>query len=153
MREPTAQVMSHYNWLIEIQRRGGSFYGNHPPHIKELSDRISNSDNSNPKIVIENILSRKNLFLNFQSRTILGHKFDWKSGAVHQVLSKYEMVAKEKTMLDLIETMTGERPTILERENESGYHFDRAVFDTAEMKTFLRENNALDETLYSLIPG
>ncbi len=151
IREPTKQVMSHYNWLIEIYHRGEQFYTSHSSEIRELSLRFRESDNSDPAVIVENLKAAPHLFLNFQSRVILGHRFAWNGGLLYQQLAKYEMVSKEDRLGELIERMTGTRPSLVMSENTSRYHFDSSVFHRDELVDFLKKNNTLDNILYGLV--
>jgi len=72
IRDPIKQLMSHYNWLIEIYHRGNVFYDGHPQRIKEISQAIRASDNDDPRTIIRQISAAPGLFLNQQSRTVLG---------------------------------------------------------------------------------
>lgn len=151
LREPTKHVRSHYNWLIEIFHRGESFYENHPAVVKEISARIRGTDNSDPLGIIANLKKNSMLFLNFQSRISLGNGFRWNSGALHQQLDTYEMIACEDGLGALIERMTGSPVSTLSRANEARYHFDPAVFQTPELQEFLKRNNTLDDIIYHIV--
>ena len=148
VRTPDAQVASHYNWLIEIHNRGSAFYGAHPRRIREISERLRGTDNSDPAAIIDNIRSWAGLFLNQQSQLILGTDFNWNTGQVPKRLRAYEFVATERMIDPMLRVMTGrDFPTPL-RENASPYHFDRSVFETPSLRNFLLRNNYLDWMLY-----
>lgn len=151
VREPTKQLMSHYNWLIEIFRRGETFYNSHPRVIKVISKRIREADNSNPNAIIANLLSAPFLFLNLQSRYVLGNRFPWNQGKIFQRLDDYEFIGHEGTLAALIEKITGSTPVMEKNFNESRYHFDTQVFEEPELKKFVKYNNSLDLILYDLI--
>lgn len=151
MREPTRQVASHYNWLIEIHAKGRDFYERHPKQIKEISQRIRSTDNSTAAGIISALLKSPGLFLNFQARTVLGPDFRWLTGRIYQQLEKYEMVCTEEKISELVARMTGQPAVELSTKNASPYHFDRTLFDTEEMRDFLRKNNTLDYILYGLV--
>lgn len=151
MRDPTAQIISHYNWIIEIYHKGPEFYRSHPISIRELSQRIRESDNTNPRVVIENLLIHPHLFLNMQARMIFGVRFAWGAGQFYQRLDEYEMVVTESRIDRLIEAMTGRAPDTVLRENTSPYRFDPAVFAEPELVDFLRKNHTLDNVVYDLL--
>ena len=153
MRNPTAQVMSHYNWLIEIFNKGERFYERHSDRIKEISATLRAADNNDPATVIANLEVFNQLFLNFQSRPVLGRGFNWNKDSLIERLDAYEFIASEATLGDLFETMTGTRPEEEVFENTSRYNFDKAVFSTPEVRDFLRRNNTLDEILYGIVTG
>jgi hypothetical protein len=150
MRDPTRHVMSHYNWLIEIFHRDAQFYESHPPHIKCISETIRSSPQDASSIA-GNLIRFAGLFLNSQSRTILGNGFDWNTGAVYQRLERYEMIVDSDNVAMLTTHLLGEPSATARRENVSRYHFDPAVFDSEEMRDFLRANNTLDELLYAIL--
>lgn len=148
VRDPIAQVASHYNWLIEIHHRGKAFYRDHPDHIRVISERIRASDNTDPAAIIENLDRYQGLFLNQQSLTVLGARFNWSSGQLPRHLRAYDYIATERTLPTLIGRLAGplaERPP---RENVSPYHFDVSIFRQGPVRNFLMRNNFLDWTLY-----
>lgn len=150
MRQPTKHVISHYNWLIEIFRRGPAFYEAHPPNIKAISERIRNS-RTDASSIVANLHAFGDLFLNLQSRIILGHKFNWNAGHLHQRLDRYELVTDSNDIASLVKAMTGSALPVLRHENASQYEFDPSVFDSSVLVEFLRKRNTLDEILYRTI--
>jgi hypothetical protein len=152
VRDPTAQVISHYNWLIEIFHRGGEFYFGHPPEIREISERIRASDHADPAAIIANLSAFSGLFLNQQSRCVLGMVEEGLTEAdLREGLAAYACVTTEAELPELILRATGRRLEGAPRKNQSPYHFDRAVFATPELRAFLAEHNALDQRLYDLV--
>lgn len=151
IREPTAQVASHYNWLIEIFHRGRSFYDDHPERIRAISERIRATDNSDPAAVIDNLRRFHGLFLNQQSRIVLGTRFDWTRGQLPKHLRAYDYVATDKTIPELVERLTGRPAPDMPRENASPYHFDPGIFSRGPLRNFLMRNNYLDWTLYRTV--
>ena len=152
MRSPISQIASHYNWLIEIFHKSTAFYEGHPQSIKVISERIRTSDNENPAVVIEQIKLAEGLFLNQQSRMLLGN--DASQLSEEQILNRlqaYEFVATEQTLDLLIEKMIGAATPILSYENKSGYHFDPAVFRTPQMQEFLSEHHKTDMVIYDIL--
>lgn len=147
MRNPTQHVMSHYNWVIEIFYRGGPYYENAPKKIREMCDVLRASP-TDPASIAANLERYSYLFLNAQSRYILGHTFDWNSGILRERLSRYEMIVDSSGLSALLDCMLGHAITDGRKENVSPYHFDPAVFETAALKKFLKKRNALDDTLY-----
>lgn len=149
MREPAKHVMSHYNWIIEIFHRGGSFYEGHPPRIKEISETIRSSP-QDPASIAANLDRFAGLFLNTQSRIILGHKFNWNTGQIYQRLNRYEMIVDSGNVPALLSHLLDQPIERERKENVSRYHFDPAVFESDELKEFLRTRNTLDEILYEV---
>jgi hypothetical protein len=151
MREPTQQVISHYNWLIEIFHRDQKFYDQHPASIKELSERIRAIDHSDPDAITALLRDYAGLFLNTQSSTILGSSFNWNSGKVMRRLGEYQFVGTERDVPRMIELMTGKPAKLIRRRNVSNYHFDRAVFYEPRLRNFLMRHNFLDWSLYQAV--
>lgn len=151
-RDPIEQITSHYNWLIEIFHKGESFYNSHPEVIKKISEKIRHSNNEDISQIIANIKTFPGLFLNQQSRVLLGE--DCPKLSTQQVLDRlkvYEFVATERHIPALIEKMTGTLVAEPSQENKSGYHFDPAVFRTPEMQDFLGRHHKSDIHLYDLL--
>ncbi len=148
MREPVSHVCSHYNWLLEIHRKGGRFYDNHPPYIQSISKRLRDSDNSDPSAVIQNLLADRGLFLNIQSSMILGKNFDWNSGRLLTHLRKYEFIGTPKDLPELLSRMCGAAQPTPDVHNAALYHFDRDIFSHAQLRNFLMRHNFLDWMLF-----
>lgn len=152
VRSPFAQVASHYNWLIEIFHRGESFYSGHPERIKEISETIRNNDNSDPVKIIGVLRKFSRLFLNQQSRYVLGPNF--KGGSADDIfrqLMRYEYIATEDKLSALVKAMTGRDVKDIPVENRSDYHFDKGVFRDYRILDFLGSQNHLDSALYEVI--
>jgi hypothetical protein len=150
MRNPTDHVMSHYNWLIEIFYREKSFYDRCPAVVKEISETIRTTGKDAASIKA-NLERYGGLFLNTQSRFILGHTFKWDADMLHQRLDRYEMIVDSSDVSALLEHLLGRPIGNDRRKNVSPYHFDPAVFDADEMKDFLRRRNMLDDQLYDTL--
>lgn len=141
LRDPAAQVASHYNWLIRIRQRPVRFL-RYPKEIRQLSHRIANSDNTSARTVIANLKAGPTLFLNVQSRYVLGPR-----GTVEDVLPAYAAIGTSDDTPGLVARLTGTRVRPL-RDNDSPYHFDPAVFRTPQLTEFLSRENARDVALY-----
>lgn len=150
MRQPRAQVASHYNWLIEIFHKGTAFYEQHPARVKGISSAIRASSNESPSEIIENLQKFPGLFLNFQSRFILGRGFNWNAGTIYQRLQNYTMLVDNVYAREITARILEFNDFEITNKNESRYHFDKALFDDPLMIEFLRENNTLDEILYEI---
>lgn len=144
MRTPTQQVMSHYNWLIEVHARGGVFYSSLNPRARDISEKVRSSPLT-PEAIIENLDLFPDLFRNQQSRVILGRDRDRAN------LDLYEYVATGSRLDTLLTKMTGKAPERIRRRNKSRYHFDRAVFKSPEMVEFLKRWNKDDEDLHRAV--
>ncbi|WP_289043988.1 hypothetical protein [uncultured Aliiroseovarius sp.] len=152
IRSPDKQIMSHLNWLIEIYHKGGKFYDNHPPAVKRISERIRTSDTSDPRVIVELLNSAQGLFLNCQSRFVLGpDRGNLSHDEMAQRLEVYEMIGTEGTLPLLIERISGIEYQDSERKNVSPYHFPAEVFRDSFVVDYLRERNAADEALYEYV--
>ncbi len=150
IRNDTEHVASHYNWQIEIFARGPKTYNRHRTAIKEISERVRAVDHANPRAVIALLEDIPALFSNLQSRYILGDDIDLLGAEADRRWQAYEWVAPMEQIGALSQHITGKTPTRSSRKNVSGWHFDRAVFDTPELQEFLAEFNAQDKRLYAL---
>lgn len=154
IRSPLSQISSHYNWLIEIFKRGGNFYDNHPDRIKEISENIRATDNTRPENVIRQLSLAPGLFLNQQSRTLIGEDVSRLSrGEIIERLSIYEFVATESFLPELLKKMTNQSCGEISRKNQSEYHFDPAVFKAPEMTEFLNQHHRTDMMVYEIVSG
>lgn len=151
LREPKSQVMSHLNWLIEIGHRPKEFFYGHPIHIQEMSFEIR-ANGLKDKLSILYILTKyRKMFLNFQSRVVMGQRAACDVGVINKVLSEYEFVGNNSELDTLLRKM-GIAPEHYEvRENASEYHFDTSLFDDEEVDYFLKVHNAVDELLYRTV--
>lgn len=149
VRDPLKQLMSHYNWLIEIYHRGASFYDGHPPRIKEISEAIRGGDNNDPKNVVAQLSAAPGLFLNQQSRLVLGGMPDSLAASeFRERLKVFDLIATERSLPDFISRISGVTYEDKRRENVSPYHFDKAVFDTPVVREFVAKRHAADLALY-----
>lgn len=152
LREPAKQIMSHYNWLIEIYHRGEQFYLEHPPRIRDISKEIRSVDNSNPRCIIRQLEKHADLFLNQQSRMVLGNKHSYlQDTSFIGELGRYNMVAVEEYIAFFVRQISGLPYRSSIRRNVSKYHFDRATFECSEIIDFLADKNFHDIELYNLV--
>lgn len=152
MRSPLSQIASHYNWLIEIFKRGGNFYNVLPDRIKEISENIRATDNTRPENVIKQLSLAPGLFLNQQSRVLIGEDVPRLSREeIIDRLSVYEFVATEKFLPELLQKMTNQACNEISRKNQSEYHFDPVVFKSPEMTEFLNSHHRIDMMVYEII--
>lgn len=152
LREPTSQIASHYNWLIEIQHRGEAFFEGHPREIKAMSRVIRESDNRDTGAITRNLEQFGHLFLNQQFRMAIGGQTEIDVGSqVAQVAREYRMIGTEYSFDELAFRITGERGAQPVRENTSRYHFDPHVFRSPPVQAFLRERHAADYQLYEWV--
>jgi len=152
VRDPIKQLMSHYNWLIEIYHRGGKFYDEHPARIKEISESIRSTDNNDPACVISQLEASPGLFLNQQSRLVFGElPLSLSNHELTERLRVYECIATEKTLPDFISRISGLSYDPEKRENVSPYHFDKSVFESRLVRDFVERKHAVDLALYQFL--
>ncbi|HEY9020869.1 MAG TPA: hypothetical protein VIN17_09465 [Paracoccaceae bacterium] len=152
IRSPIEQVASHYNWLIEIHHRGPQVYNRHPQSIRTISERIRNTDNTDPDAIIGQLKAASSLFLNQQSRVLLGANAEKLTEAERlSCLRTFDYIGTETNFSTLITKMTDTPLAQITRHNESKYHIDPKIFRTQEMQRFLQEFNRGDYSLYDQI--
>lgn len=150
VRDPAKQVASHYNWLIEIFHKSPQFYAGHPPVLREISS-VLRAGPFDLDTVIGNLSAYQVLFLNGQSRFVLGSAFDWNVPELGSQLARYEKIATSSEASALVSAMLGRDVDAATRVNESRYHFDPSIFDQPDMRRFLAQWNARDEVLYRML--
>lgn len=149
VRDPSQQIASHYNWLIEIFHRGRSFYEGHPESIKLISERIRATRNDRPQEIIAQLSAASGLFLNQQCRVAIGADVTgWSAAQIRRGLVAYDLAGTEEQFDQIVQLVTGRQPSSVVRENASRYHFDPTVFRTPELVEFLKNENAGDIALY-----
>ena len=149
VRDPIKQLMSHYNWLIEIHHRGGAFYDGHPQRIKEISQAIRSSNNDDPSSVKRQISAAPGLFLNQQSRLVLGDlAHTLSSDEYDDRLALYNLIATESSLPSFVQQISGLDYEDARRENVSPYHFDKSVFESDALRSFIEERHGADLALY-----
>lgn len=145
VREPVAQLASHYQWWIEIHDRGPWRYWRYDRRLRDLSARIRATDNRDPRAVIAVLEDHAPLFLNLQARYVLGPP-----GADLSALRAFEALGVDDDLGGVARAMTGEAPP-LPRLNRSVSRFDRSVFEAPEMRRFLRARHAEDLALHEAV--
>lgn len=150
LREPIAQVASHYNWLIEIGHRGEAFLKGHPIAIQQIHHRIATSDNSNPRVVQQNIEAHAGLFLNCQARYVVGAEFARPETSYAAALDAFDAVIFSDDIAAGLASLFPVSDLAAEHRNVSPYRFDRAVFDDGRLRRFLRDRNRADEALWAV---
>lgn len=151
VRDPVAQVASQYNWQIEIFHRSHRFYMGHPAGIRAISERIRAADNTDPDAIIDILHSHSGLFLNLQSRFLLGDDIDLTGPDHAPRLARFSALTTAKDLPSLVQRMTGAPARDLPRQNTSPYHFDPSVFREPKLLTFLGDENSHDSRLFAQI--
>jgi len=148
MREPKAQVISHFNWLIEIGRRTPEFFFGHPPRIQEMSLEIRSADLSKRCAIMHLLLKHRGLFLNCQARVILGGQSSNDDAFIQKTISQFEFIGTSDNIGPLLSRIGVSVGEILTKKNTSHYHFDVDLFEDEEVKRFLCVHNHIDNRLY-----
>lgn len=152
LREPAKQIMSHYNWLIEMHRRGHAFYDQQPEWARKISETIR-STGYEYATIRANLIQFADTFMNMQSKMALGPNFDWNNDSLYDRLSKYEMIGNSKSLPKMLSRMVGQEITVTRSENESVYPFDRNFFSKPDMQAMLKRRNNQDWMLYRIVSG
>ena len=151
IRSPIEQVASHYNWLIEIHHRGPQVYNRHPQSIRTISEWIRNTDNTDPDAIIGQLKAAPSLFLNQQSRVLLGaNAAQLTEAECLDKLKQYNRVMNQDSLTQLIEEMTGKSVEATNHSNKGRYHFDPKVFKNENLVNYLKNFSKSDEVLFKL---
>ena len=165
VREPEAQVRSHYNWLIEIFHKGRRFYDGHPQLVKDISEQIrQTAANPTPAGVARDLRTSAGLFLNYQSRFFFGNDLKRLKAAaaagtplgdmpaVVRSTEKFDAIADSAAIERLFNHIHGAdvyTPDNRLKVNTSTYRIDPELFKSDEVRETLRQHNLLDELLYA----
>ena len=164
VRQPEAQVRSHYNWLVEIFHKQKGFYEAHPAQIRTISEAVRETVAAPRAAAIARDLRRfSGLFLNNQSRYFFGHDLATLQAAadadafaalpaVRETVEIFDAIGKSDAIEALANHILGEpRYSAVNgrKENASRYHFDPALFNSDEVQETLRLHNRVDELLYA----
>jgi len=150
LREPIEQVVSHYNWLIEIGHRGETFFKGHPPAIQQIHHRIATSDNNDPRVVMQNIEAHAGLFLNCQARYVVGPEFARPEVSYAAALDAFDVVIFSNDVAAGLSGLLPMSEGASEHSNVSPYRFDRDVFKDPRLRRFLLDRNRADEALWAV---
>lgn len=153
VRDPTAQVASHYQWWIEIFERGPWRFYRYDAFFRGLSRRIRATDNTDPRQIIPILSEHWSLFLNLQTNYVIGPRETLTGDAAAAGLDAFASVGVDNRLDHVFRAMTGETPPTLRRLNVSRSSLDRSVFYTPEMQAFLQMRNAADMMLYQVALG
>lgn len=148
LREPARQVASHYNWLIEIGRRGAPFLAGHPPAVQEIHRVIATSDNGDPRTVIRNLERFSGLFMNCQARHAIGPDHDDPACSFRERLQTYSAVILGGDIGGGLAPLLGRPVDDVPPVNASRHHFERAVFHDPAVREFLSDRNRHDALLW-----
>jgi hypothetical protein len=151
VREPVAQIMSHYNWLIEIRNRGRRFYESHAPILREGSSYVRDRGSRTPQDVIAALEKYPRIFRATQAKVVLGEETPWELELVKDILGSYEGLATTDTVGDLFSKIAGIPAPSIPKANSSAYHVDPSLYETDELQDFLKRYNLKDYLLYQTV--
>ena len=153
LRDPVAQIASHYQWWIEVHRRGPLRYWRHGDYFRALSRRIRATDGTDPAAVAAVLSDHAPLFLNFQARFVL--RPDLPDGAVpgpgeiDTGLDRFEAIGLDDDLGSVCAAMTGGAARPVARVNATRSKMDRGVFATPYLRAFLAERHGADIALHA----
>lgn len=152
LRDPVAQLASHYNWCAEIHRRGRLTYYRYSKRDRDISHEIRHANNADPDAVIDILRRHQTHFLNHQSRFLLGRgRLGLEDlDEVRAALGRFEYVGRADQLGAFYEAL-GIQVDTSTRSNTSPYDFDPAIFQTDRVQKFLRRRHALDFELWDMI--
>ncbi len=148
LRDPVAQLASHYNWWFEVYARGPHSFYRYGRYFRDLSRQIRSADNSDPQAVIAILREHEPLFLNMQAKFILSPRPNWTSAEITTRLTEFDSVALGSALSPMLTKMTGTVIPAPPRRNVARQGFDRAVFQTPHMAEFLQQAHGRDMALW-----
>jgi hypothetical protein len=156
VREPISQILSHLNWQVEIYNRGPIFFLAHHRDLQVRANEVRAPDFSKTSSVIALLLRYKNVFLNFQSRMILGDDFATiPRSEVARRVAAYTFIATSENLTALYPAFgfaqLPKETTELRENAAQKYCFDTALFQSQEILDFLAEHHSHDFRLYDCV--
>lgn len=148
LRDPTAQVASHYQWWIEIYERGPWRFYRYDAFFRGLSRRIRAADNTDPQQIIPILSEHWSLFLNLQTNYVIGPRDRLSVKEAEAGLDAFAGIGVDNRLDSVFTAMTGAAAPAMRRLNVSRSGLDRSVFHSPAMQAFLQDRNAADNMLY-----
>lgn len=143
VRHATAQLVSHYNWLLI---NDGQF--DEDSHLGRITSAMRNNGLT-PDGVVRTLTQFPDL-LNFQTDFLLGRGFEGDDDAFRAALARrFELIAVDPD--EAASAMLGRRTITMRRDNVASYAFDPAIFYKNKVLDFLAERNRKDETVYRVV--
>lgn len=116
-----------------------------------MSLDIRATDLGNKFSIMHILLKYRAMFLNNQSRYILGHDLENGEANMMPIVNEYEYIGTNENLSALLEKMGISINQNEDHKNSSPYHFDKSIFDDEEIEEFLTIHNRIDNKLYSII--
>ncbi|MFO1098500.1 MAG: hypothetical protein U1E81_09625 [Xanthobacteraceae bacterium] len=156
VREPIAQLVSNLNFSFERYNRG-DYYDSVDVDTNLRDADVISTDFTNPATVIGLLLRYHELFLNVQSRLILGTDFmDISESEASYRLAGYTYIATEYDLPKLYRAFGFAwlpDGADLYHENISKRYLNPSVFESPEMRGFLAKHHCHDQQLYTMVCG
>jgi hypothetical protein len=154
VREPIAQLRSHLNYSFH-RHKALDYFERHSLLEQRVDADVMATDFRNPASVIKLLLTWRNLFLDLQSRLIIGDDFEALSeDEIDARLSIFKFVATDRTLPQIVDHFgffQCDRPTALPMVNKASYSFEPGIFDDPQMRRFLRHHHRHDIRLYQKV--
>lgn len=154
VREPVAQICSHLNYSFHRQK-SLDYYDRYSLHEQSIDADVMSTDFHHAASVIKLLLTWRNLFLNIQSRLVIGADFEALSESeVDERLSAYKFIATDRTLPQLVDHFgffQREKMKALPIVNTASYYFDPAIFEHPQLRRFLHHHHRHDSRLYQKI--
>jgi hypothetical protein len=155
VRHPVTQLVSSLNWQLECFRRVDLPRLGPAPDNEPIVADIRAADFSNVRSTIALLEKYADVFLNFQSRFIIGRDFETiPESEFNRRLASYLYIADEHHLPNLYRAFGfTELPEHIDalRENVSPRHFDASIFQSATVLGFLARRHAHDFRLYEAV--
>lgn len=151
VRDPVAQVASHYNWWYVVYHRGPLSWWRQGAPFRALSRRIRAADPSDPDQVIAILRDNAPLFLNMQADYLLGQREVMSDDAIRAELATLDFVGPNDDLPALCRAMDVPVLRPAARRNVSPYFFDKQVFSQGPVRAFLDEAHAADLALFRVV--
>jgi len=154
VREPVTQLVSYLNYSFERFSRS-NYYDMHKADEQQLDAEVISTDFTKPAAVMNLLLRRAKIYLNVQSRFVVGNDFAVISDEeIARRLATYTYVASEDSLPKLYRAFGfAQLPEGADeiRENVAKRYIDAQVFDTPQLREFLARHNSHDLRLYAAV--
>lgn len=149
VRDPVAQIASHYNWWYVVYHRGPLSWWRQGAPFRALSRRIRAADPGDPAQVIAQLEGNAPLFLNMQADYLLGTRARLDHDEIRARLARLAHVGLNED-LDALAGAMGVAPPARAR-NRVRYHFDKRIFFEGPVRNWLEEAHGADLALYRVV--
>jgi hypothetical protein len=156
VREPVAQLVSHLNFSFERYSRS-NYYVELSLEEQQRDAKVMSTDFSNPAAVIDLLFQHAYLYLNIQSRLLLGADFaEISDDEIGRRLATYKYVSSASDLPRLYRAFGfAQLPEGVNeiRENVATPHINTQIFDSPQLREFLAQHHQRDLHLYATVRG